>query len=287
MRKYVVVGLCALFLCSVGCMGLVPVDDQKLQIGDFRDAFKATLEVISEYAFVTGVQKSCEAFTQGAGRIHAELPQKTMGGYKTRIRILAYLVPVHEDFTDIDIQVVYEIDTSDPSILTPGMDPAQWESIGRNHTYETILKNLVWKKLGGEYLGKLKKMQLAPPKDDGEKIKFERNPAAVALAGKLKKTIRGVNFSGKSFADSVSALSEIGGINIVMSGYATQVTGDTTVTLKVRDIPLKDAVSLLVSQAPCKLSWNVKNNVVFIDGIPPARKIFIRPEKLKVFYPPK
>lgn len=115
-----------------------------------------------------------------------------------------------------------------------------------------------------------------PSKDEWETInlrsrgleKFftpDETPETRRIKEKLEAQKITVDFEETPFSNAIDFLKDVTGLNFVTSSLAEEVVeGDAlAVTLKVRDLPLKNALRLILDHNP-ELRYTIRNDVVFI-----------------------
>jgi len=90
----------------------------------------------------------------------------------------------------------------------------------------------------------------------------ESSPAAQKIREALKKPVT-LDFSETPIEDVIVFLTDFTGVNIVLDKNALS-DENVPITLKVSDVPLKNALDFILKQA--NLDWTIKNDVLFISN---------------------
>ncbi len=95
-------------------------------------------------------------------------------------------------------------------------------------------------------------------------IKEEESPAVIKIKSKLENQKVTINFSDTNFEEAINFLRDITGLNFVISNSASELVTDKTVTLRLREIRLKNALALILASDP-SLKWSIKHDVIYIS----------------------
>jgi type II secretory pathway component GspD/PulD (secretin) len=102
-------------------------------------------------------------------------------------------------------------------------------------------------------------------------IEKEESPAVRKINSKLENQKVTINFSETPFEEAINFLRDITGLNFVVSREAADAVSDAAVTLRLREIRLKNALALILA-VDDQLKWTIKHDVIFIsteDAAPP------------------
>jgi general secretion pathway protein D len=102
-------------------------------------------------------------------------------------------------------------------------------------------------------------------------IKREESPAVRRINSKLENQKVTINFSETPFEEAINFLRDITGLNFVVSKDASDLVADASVSLRLREIRLKNALALILA-VDDSLKWSIKHDVIFIsteDAEPP------------------
>jgi general secretion pathway protein D len=95
-------------------------------------------------------------------------------------------------------------------------------------------------------------------------IEREESPAVLRIQNKLENQLVTINFTETPLEEAINFLQEITGLNFVISKDAAEAVKDFKVTLRLHDIRLKNALSLILAGKP-ELKWRIKHDVVYIS----------------------
>jgi general secretion pathway protein D len=95
-------------------------------------------------------------------------------------------------------------------------------------------------------------------------IKREESPAVRRINSKLENQKVTINFSETPFEEAINFLRDITGLNFVISNEATDVITDASVSLRLREIRLKNALALILA-VDDSLKWSIKHDVIYIS----------------------
>jgi len=102
-------------------------------------------------------------------------------------------------------------------------------------------------------------------------IQREESPAIIRINSKLENQKVTINFSETPFDEAINFLRDITGLNFVMSNDARDMVSDATISLRLREIRLKNALALILA-VDDTLKWTIKHDVIYIsteDAEPP------------------
>ncbi len=96
-------------------------------------------------------------------------------------------------------------------------------------------------------------------------LDIDESPEVVAINNKLDSQRITLNFDATPFEDAIDFLRDITGLNFVIGPSAMDIVGDEAlrVSLRLRDITLKNALNLILAADP-DLTYKIKNGTVFI-----------------------
>lgn len=95
-------------------------------------------------------------------------------------------------------------------------------------------------------------------------IKREESPAVRRINSKLENQKVTINFSETPFEEAINFLRDITGLNFVISNEARDIVTDATVSLRLREIRLKNALALILAVDE-SLKWSIKHDVIYIS----------------------
>lgn len=95
-------------------------------------------------------------------------------------------------------------------------------------------------------------------------LKKEESPAVIRIKSKLENQKVTINFLDTEFEQAIEFLRDITGLNFVVSNDAAEAVSGETVSLRLRDIRLKNALALILAAAP-DLKWSIKHDVIYIS----------------------
>ncbi len=95
-------------------------------------------------------------------------------------------------------------------------------------------------------------------------LRREESPAVRRIKSKLENQKVTINFSETPFEEAINFLRDITGLNFVISNSAMDVVADAAVSLRLREIRLKNALALILA-ADESLQWTIKHDVIYIS----------------------
>jgi general secretion pathway protein D len=95
-------------------------------------------------------------------------------------------------------------------------------------------------------------------------LEREESPAVIRIQSKLENQLVTINFTETAFEEAINFLQDITGLNFVISRSAADVVKDFKVTLRLREIRLKNALTLILA-GKSELKWRIKNDVIVIS----------------------
>jgi len=104
-----------------------------------------------------------------------------------------------------------------------------------------------------------------------EEIEKERSPAEKMILSKLDTSKITVNFRETPFGEAIEFLRDVSGLNIFLTRDARDTTEGLTVTLQVRDLPLRNVLALLL-EVEASLRWLIKYDVIYITTEEPTEE---------------
>lgn len=97
----------------------------------------------------------------------------------------------------------------------------------------------------------------------------DETPETIRIREKLEVQRITLNFDETAFVHAVDFLKDVTGLNFVISSQAEEIIDGEdglNVTLKVKDLPLKNAMTLILDHNP-DLRYSIRNDVVFITTL--------------------
>jgi general secretion pathway protein D len=94
-------------------------------------------------------------------------------------------------------------------------------------------------------------------------VEKEESPAVIRIKSKLDNQLVTINFTETAFEEAINFLQEITGLNFMISKSAAEAARDLKVTLRLREIPLRNALSLILG-GKSDLRWRIKYDVIYI-----------------------
>lgn len=90
--------------------------------------------------------------------------------------------------------------------------------------------------------------------------------AATAIHRTLDGSRITLNFDGNTFEEALDFFRDVTGLNIILSRRATDLVGNdnTKVKLRLKDVQLRNALELLLTQTDAQLRYGIKNGVLQI-----------------------
>jgi len=104
-----------------------------------------------------------------------------------------------------------------------------------------------------------------------EELQKEQSPAEKMILAKLDTNKITVNFRETPFAEAIDFLRDVSGLNIFLTADAKSATESATVTLQVKDLPLRNVLTLVLQVDP-NLRWLIKYDVIYITTEPPTEE---------------
>jgi hypothetical protein len=233
------------------------------QMSNKLSVFNAAKKAVTEYAFIIRENKTL-------GEIDAIMRMDTRFCDATRGRIFVKIYKISKDCYEPEVRVMYDIDTSEASAFTSRPVMQEWRTVFYAKALEVKIKNQILAGLGVDF--KSKKMLKAegypaPPKTEPMKVAEAPEEIKKARAA-LKTKLDSSSFEGVSLEAAAKELGKLTGLNIVLTGEATRLSGELGVKIKLnlKNVSAKGVLEQVLNNAGKPFFYHMnKDGIILID----------------------